>query len=252
MEDLEKTGEDISTTRFLVKKCMRSIACDQMVRLFIHDFKNSVGEMDLALRVLKHEFHKFEMIHKKNRIIDAFQTIDNSFKLLIGGLEWHENFVDHDSKIERFEISSIIEVAVNLFESQARRKNITFLIKISDGHSIITGNRIDLILVFFNIIHNAIESMNTPDASGPMIKIIGNKNNRQYVVTLCDQGCGIIAEHISKIFEPGFTTKTATGVAGMGLFSASMIMDRHQGSIRLLSTKIGKGSNFEIKLPLSQ
>ena len=66
--------------------------------------------------------------------------------------------------------------------------------------------------------------------------------------TISDTGCGISAEHLRRIFDPYFTTKS--GGSGLGLASAHSIISKHGGYIGV-SSEVGKGTTFEILLPTS-
>lgn len=63
-----------------------------------------------------------------------------------------------------------------------------------------------------------------------------------------DDGPGIQAEHLPKIFDPYFTTKS--GGNGLGLATVYSIVRKHRGSIEV-SSELGKGTRFILKLPAS-
>ena len=66
-------------------------------------------------------------------------------------------------------------------------------------------------------------------------------------VRIEDTGTGIDDEHLSKIFEPYFTTK-ASGT-GLGLTVVYKVIKEHRGDI-FVSSEPGKGTAFTIKLPV--
>ena len=68
-------------------------------------------------------------------------------------------------------------------------------------------------------------------------------------LTFRDQGSGIVAENIAKIFDPYFTTKPRG--SGLGLATVHSIIKRHQGHIAVDST-FGQGTIFEIYLPAAE
>jgi len=76
---------------------------------------------------------------------------------------------------------------------------------------------------------------NIPLSPGPYLK-----------VSLCDEGHGIADEHLSKIFDPYYTTK-ADG-HGLGLASAYSIMKKHEGLITV-DSKLGSGTEFTLFFP---
>jgi PAS domain S-box-containing protein len=67
-------------------------------------------------------------------------------------------------------------------------------------------------------------------------------------ISISDQGTGISAEHLTRIFDPYFTTKEKG--SGLGLASAYSIIKNHGGLMRVQS-EIGKGTTFFIYLPAS-
>ncbi|MGC2432771.1 MAG: PAS domain S-box protein, partial [Desulfobaccales bacterium] len=108
--------------------------------------------------------------------------------------------------------------------------------------------------VFQNLTINAVQAMPT----GGTIKVwaenltLGTDSGlplsaRRYIkISLRDQGMGIPAEHLPRIFDPYFTTKQKG--SGLGLASAYAIVEKHHGHIAVES-KPGVGTNFHIYLP---
>ena len=73
-------------------------------------------------------------------------------------------------------------------------------------------------------------------------------------VHVIDSGVGIPPDQLRLIFEPFYITKTPDehghGGSGLGLSVCRQIIEQHQGRIRVES-KVGKGSRFTVKLPLT-
>ncbi len=101
--------------------------------------------------------------------------------------------------------------------------------------------------VFMNIILNAVDSMK---GSGTL-----TVRTRQVCdlieVDIVDTGYGIPEEMLDKVFDPFFSTKTSTEGMGLGLGLAMTyrIVKNHNGDI-FVSSKVGSGSTFTIRLPL--
>ncbi|MCX7921428.1 MAG: ATP-binding protein [Clostridia bacterium] len=98
--------------------------------------------------------------------------------------------------------------------------------------------------VFFNILTNAIQALN----SSGQITICTYYQNSKIHITIQDTGIGIASMHLSKIFDPGFTTKGVGIGLGLGLSVAYRIIEQHKGKIYAESTP-GCGSKFTIELP---
>jgi signal transduction histidine kinase len=96
-----------------------------------------------------------------------------------------------------------------------------------------------------NLIKNAIAAM----PAGGNLTIQTKAGEAEISLTVRDTGTGISEEHLSKIFEPYFTTKP-TG-SGLGLTLVFKIIREHQGEITVKS-KVGEGTSFIITLPIPQ
>lgn len=100
--------------------------------------------------------------------------------------------------------------------------------------------------VFTNLIMNAIQAMN---GKGGDLTINSSDDENYISVVISDTGSGIPEENLTKIFEPLFTTKPK-GI-GLGLAIAKRLVEQNGGKIEVTS-QVGKGSTFTVKLPLEQ
>jgi signal transduction histidine kinase len=78
--------------------------------------------------------------------------------------------------------------------------------------------------------------------------------NNGVSIIVTDTGAGIAPEHISKIYDPFFTTKTApregqSRGTGLGLSVTYGIIQEHAGKIRVESNP-GQGTSFYLEFPL--
>ena len=94
-----------------------------------------------------------------------------------------------------------------------------------------------------NLIKNGIDAM-----KGKGTLCISVKELEQQVeILISDTGTGMTKEVTSKIFDPGFTTKSRGWGLGLSL-ARRIIVDFHQGRISVVKSTIGKGTQFKIML----
>jgi len=113
----------------------------------------------------------------------------------------------------------------------------------------------DISRVFLNIINNACYAANEKkQESGndyiPILKVSTKNLQNKVEIRIRDNGNGIPADIIDKIFQPFFTTKPTGEGTGLGLsLSYDIVTKMHGGELKV-ETKINKGSEFIIQLPL--
>ncbi|MCC7430980.1 HAMP domain-containing protein [bacterium] len=100
--------------------------------------------------------------------------------------------------------------------------------------------------VFMNILVNASQSMGKEGT----IEIKTFVENNFVNIEISDTGKGISPENLTKIFDPGFTTKGVGVGTGLGLSIVHKIIEDHKGKISVKSEP-GKGTTFSIKLPVT-
>lgn len=100
--------------------------------------------------------------------------------------------------------------------------------------------------VFMNLVVNAIDAMET----GGDLTLTTSVKDDWVVIDITDTGTGIEADHLSRIFEEGFTTKSKNKGSGLGLALSKDIVEKHNGRVEVV-TELGAGSTFSVYLPLN-
>ena len=108
--------------------------------------------------------------------------------------------------------------------------------------------------VFMNVLVNAIEAMEraglADESGGGRIAVRAAASDEVVRVEVVDQGKGIAAEHLGRVFDPGYTTK-GTGVGtGLGLSTSYRTVQKHGGRI-MVESEVGEGTTVTIELPRS-
>jgi two-component system, cell cycle sensor histidine kinase and response regulator CckA len=125
----------------------------------------------------------------------------------------------------------------------------------------VVGDEAQLDQVIYNILLNAVESLQengkinieTRNISLPDDNDMGLKEGKYVSVTIGDNGVGITAEDLARIFDPFFSTKDGDTASrhglGLGLTICRSIVLKHNGYISIEST-VGKGTTVVIYLPV--
>ena len=97
-----------------------------------------------------------------------------------------------------------------------------------------------------NLLTNAAQAVAGKDDA--MITVDTRDDNGEVVVEITDNGQGIPADVLPRIWDPFFTTKDVGEGTGLGLSIVHELVERHGGTIEC-DTKVGVGTTFIVKLP---
>ena len=103
--------------------------------------------------------------------------------------------------------------------------------------------------VLLNLIVNAAQSI--PDEKEGLITIRTSSDDASVYIEVEDNGQGMSADVLQKVFDLFFTTKDPGKGTGLGLSVSQKIIQDHAGSLTVVST-VGVGSIFKISLPITQ
>ena len=146
----------------------------------------------------------------------------------------------------QIDLNQLINEVLTLVQGAVKRHDITVRTELDAAIMPVTGNRVQLQQVLFNLITNAIEAMETV-ADRTMLVKSERENSGQVRVTVEDSGTGIEPQHVDKIFGSFFTTK-ADGM-GMGLSICRSIIESHGGRLWASSNR-SRGAVFQFTLPI--
>jgi len=145
------------------------------------------------------------------------------------------------------DIHKVINETLSLLEHPLKTSQIGVSANLLAEAPLVTGNSGKLQQVFLNLFLNARDAMPDGGVLGVRTAIVDGRI--EIVVT--DSGAGISREHIKKIYDPFFTTKTAGKGTGLGLSVSYGIVQEHGGNISVESS-VGRGTSFRLDFPLSR
>ena len=151
-------------------------------------------------------------------------------------------------KPPQFRVSDVCataEHAVMFARQQAITKRIMIEMEVSGTIPPVDHDPNQINQVLLNLLLNAIQSMDKPGA----IRVMLETDEDDVLITVADEGKGIAPEHLPNIFRPFFTTKGHG--TGLGLSLARRTVESHGGHIDV-SSEVGKGSRFQIRLPIAR
>jgi PAS domain S-box-containing protein len=146
-------------------------------------------------------------------------------------------------------LNQVIRDTLSLLEHQFKTAQIVVDLDLVEGLPFIHGNPGKLQQVFLNLLLNAKDAM----PAGGQLRVATAVNGHVEAV-VADSGSGIAPEHLKRIYDPFFTTKTTPKPGdrrgtGLGLSVSYGIIQEHAGKIHVESA-IGAGTTFHLEFPL--
>lgn len=146
---------------------------------------------------------------------------------------------------EATSIPEVIEHSISL--NNTNQKSIDILREYEPLKEVII-DKVKLMQIIVNLIKNSIDSLYESDIQEKQIIVrTFEKNESSFMIQVIDNGLGIKAEHMAKIFTHGFTTKR-TG-HGFGLHASAVSAQEMGGSLTVSSQGPKAGATFNLLLP---
>lgn len=212
-------------------------ATGRLVRTLAHEVRNPLNNINMSVEQLVGE--------TQNEDSALFLDIIQRNSKRIGDLitELLDTSRPTDLVFERSTLQSIMDDSIAEALDRITLQRINMQIRYCNEPCYIMANREKLKIAFLNIIINAVEAMEVGKGE---LDIDINTFEGLHTVVVKDNGCGIPEEHISRLFEPYFTSKR-NGM-GLGLAATLNILQSHKAQIDVTSV-VKSGTTFTISFP---
>jgi len=166
--------------------------------------------------------------------------------LMLSRIEQHE----HARPGAQVELGRVLKGVHDLLQLKAGSRGVALELAVAADLPKVVGDADELIIVFQNLIDNAIKYTRPSTA----VRVSARRLGEDYVsVAVGDEGEGIAAAHLPRLTERFYRVDTARsrqlGGTGLGLAIVKHIVNRHRGRLDIQSTP-GKGSVFTVVLPV--
>lgn len=150
------------------------------------------------------------------------------------------NYTKIKVKLDIIDINMLLSEVLESFSLIFKINNVDLINKVTNDEIYINGDYDRLKQVFINLIKNGIESF---DGKNGKLEIKSKENNKEVIISIIDNGCGMDEEVFKNINKMFYTTKK--NGTGIGLPLSNEIIKLHNGKINFYSKK-GEGTTVEI------
>ena len=224
----------------------RQAAMGEMIGNIAHQWRQPLNALGLLLANIKDAYHFGDLseayldqaVADGNRLVQKMSMTINDFR----------NFFNPGKENVPFSVRQQIREAIVLVEASFRNDNIRISLQAAQDLTLF-GFPNEYSQVLLNLFTNAKEAIKASGVALGSVEVGLAESDGQGFVTVSDNGGGIPAESLDRIFEPYFSTKEMG--TGIGLYMSKMIIERNMhGSIEARNTE--DGAEFTIRTPLAK
>jgi len=247
-QTLEATIEQLKETETLLVQTEKMASLGRMSAGIIHEINNPLNFATTGLYTLRNKARHVapEQQGDYAEILKDVEEGINRVKNIVSGLR---AFTHPDTdQVDAIDVQEIVASALRFLSNEWKGK---VLIEQELPAALrIRANRNKLLQVFVNLLQNSLDALRRKQFANekPTIQIVGRLESDKTVVTVRDNGEGIDASVIGKVFDPFYTTKDVGEGMGLGLSICYRIVQEYEGRITVQSER-GKFCEFRLEFP---
>jgi signal transduction histidine kinase len=229
----------------VVMQTEKQASIDELSSTIAHEIRNPIAAAKSLVQQMGEDPTSVENVEYAKVALEELDRVERRISHLLKYAK------EEDYNLAHVNVASVVDSAL----TQMRAK--LDAAKVSVGRNYIGGPTIfgdgeKLRQVFANILDNAIDAFDGVPEGRRIDLFIENGargNGAAATVRVRDNGCGIPADKLGRIFNPFFTTKDKG--TGLGMAISKKIVEAHEGTIDVVSEP-GRGTEFVVTLPVPQ
>ena len=249
IERLEKKNEELTYALWRNQQLQKQVLhterlaiAGQLAAGAAHEINNPLAVINARAQLL--QLKETDEVKKKqlNQIIEQIERISNILTRLMDFAR------PAPPTLTSVDIHFLLDKVLDFIGPGLRKHKIIVKKDYAKDLPSIKADPTQLEQVFLNLIINAQHSM---EQSGGMLRLKTSLNSadKQVIIEIADQGCGIPQKQLKNVFDPFFTTKEPGKGTGLGLSISNSIIENHYGKLEIKS-KEGEGTTVKVILPL--
>jgi len=236
---------DITESRRTAEKTIESERLNALTLLaagVAHEIGNPLNSLNIHLQLMKRAAQKLE---GKER-----DELEQSIKVARDEIGRLDSIVTQflrairpsRPQLQPANINAIVEETLHFFGPEIEARDIVVESELRSDLPLVQIDRDQMKQAFYNIIKNSFEAMKRRG----ILRIRADMDDTHVRVSFADNGGGMSAEALSRVFEPYYTTKSSG--SGLGLLIVRRIVREHGGELAIESAE-SKGLTLTIRLP---
>jgi signal transduction histidine kinase len=219
---------------------------DEFMAALAHELRNPLAPIRNSVELLKLSGANADVVaimkRQVNHLVRLVDDLMEVSRMTRGKIRLRKDIVP---------LAAVIESAVEMSRPVIESRGHTLTVDLPPETVPVEADTTRLTQIFANLLNNA---ANYTDPGGS-IAIAGRREDSEVAVTVSDTGIGIPGEALSSVFDlfaqVAPPVPTAQSGLGIGLALARGLVEQHGGTLTAASEGMGRGSQFTVRLPVS-
>lgn len=241
-ERLRQMSEEEQRLREQLARTEKLAAIGELAATVAHEVNNPLDGIQNCTRIIRRDMQNTEQVRRMLDLMDGgLYRIEMIVRRLLSFAR------DETMNLTPTRMDDVVNDALLFVQPRLDKNGIELVRRGFERPVFAMADRTQLAQALINLLVNAVDSMTTggrvvlsvmpPDATDGDVRLL-----------VADNGAGIAAEHLGRIFEPFFSTKGDAGGTGLGLAVVQKIIEAHHGRVDVES-RPGEGTRFILRLP---
>jgi signal transduction histidine kinase len=225
----------------VVMQTEKQASIDELSSTIAHEIRNPIAAAKSLVQQMGEDPMSVENVEYAKVALDELARVERSISHLLKYAK------EEDYNFAPVSLAGVVDSALTQMRAKLDEAKVAVARNYITGPTILADAE-KLRQVFANILDNAIDAFaSVPEAR--RIEVFIENGGDAATVRVRDNGCGIPADKIDRIFNPFFTTKEKG--TGLGMAISKKIVEAHEGKIDVISQS-GSGTDFVVTLPMPQ
>jgi signal transduction histidine kinase len=217
----------------------KQASIDELSATIAHEIRNPIAAAKSLVQQMGEDPSSIENVEYGRVALEELDRVERRISHLLKYAK------EEDYTFAPINLAMVVDSALTQMRAKLNAAKVQVARKYISGPTILADAE-KLRQVFANVLDNATDALDAI-AEDRRIEVSIENGNGGATVRLRDNGTGIPADKLDRIFNPFFTTKDKG--TGLGMAISKKIVEAHEGSINVVSEE-GRGAEFVVTLPL--
>ncbi|HEU4851890.1 MAG TPA: ATP-binding protein [Telluria sp.] len=242
---LEKTNRDLAEIKGQMLQQEKMAAIGTLSAGLLHEVNNPVNFCMMAIEVALEDPAAIASESLTECLNDAKQGMQRVHHIVADLKKFAYRKPDSSAHTSHFLFEKALQSAQRLVGHEIKGVQVN---RSLPHDTLVSGDEAAIVGVLINLLGNAAQAGRNAGRHDLVIDVVATWNEDRLCVMVRDNGPGIAAENISRVFEPFFTTREVGKGLGLGLSISYSVIQSHGGTLQVESVE-GEWTKFIFDLP---